>query len=183
MGLSFLVGILYSINFIFFSSCSVINGDGDCFSLIPNGATIENETYGRGAGTLYVAGALMFGVSSGTLLILNEGARGKWTIMLPTIAGFTCLAIVLAPPFQGDYETANNNPLYATIAALGLYIAAYVMLKEEGVDEGDVVNIKDDGSIFLNQKYFKYTHGLRMINDKRFNIFSWDENYDQITRK
>tara|TARA_B100000965_G_scaffold358385_1_gene337737 strand:+ start:63 stop:1136 length:1074 start_codon:yes stop_codon:yes gene_type:complete len=141
LGLSFLVGILYSINFIFFSSCSVINGDADCFSLIPNGATIENETYGRGAGTLYVAGALMFGVSSGTLLILNEGARGKWTIMLPTIAGFTCLAMVLAPPFQGDYETANNNPLYATIAALGLYIAAYVMLKEEGVDDGLAFNM------------------------------------------
>ena len=141
LGISFLIGMLYSINFIFFSSCSVINGDGDCFSLIPNGATPENEAYGRGAGTLYVAGSLMFGVSMGTLLLLNEGARGKWTIMLPTIAGFTCLAIVLAPPFQGDYETANNNPLYATIAALGLYIAAYVMLKEEGVDEGLAFNM------------------------------------------
>mgnify|MGYP006103841883 CR=1 FL=1 len=139
--LSFLIGILYSINFIFFSSCSVVNGDGDCFSLIPNGATPDDEAYGRGAGTLYVAGVLMFGVITGNLLILNEGARGKWTIMLPTIAGFTCLAIVLAPPFQGDYESANNNPLYATLAALGLYTAAYVMLKEEGVDEGLACNM------------------------------------------
>ena len=136
LSLSFLIGILYSINFIFFSSCSVINGDGDCFSLIPNGATPENEAYGRGAGTLYVAGALMAGSIMGNLLILNEGARGKWTIMIPTIAGFTCLAIVLAPPFQGDYVSANSNPLYATIVALGLYTAAYVMLKDEGVDEG-----------------------------------------------
>ena len=136
LSLSFLIGILYSINFIFFSSCSVINGDGDCFSLIPNGATPENEAYGRGAGTLYVAGALMAGSIMGNLLILNEGARGKWTIMIPTIAGFTCLAIVLAPPFQGDYVSVNSNPLYATIAALGLYTAAYVMLKDEGVDEG-----------------------------------------------
>jgi len=141
LGLSFLIGILYSINFIFFSSCAVINGDGDCFALIYNGATPENEAYGRGAGTLYVAGALMFGVITGNMLILNEGARGKWTIMLPTIAGFTCLAIVLAPPFQGDYVTANNNPLYATILALGLYTAAYVMLKEEGVDEGLAFNM------------------------------------------
>ena len=77
LSLSFLIGILYSINFIFFSSCSVINGDGDCFSLIPNGATPENEAYGRGAGTLYVAGALMAGSIMGNLLILNEGARGK----------------------------------------------------------------------------------------------------------
>jgi len=139
--LSFLIGILYSINFIFFSSCSVVNGDGDCFSLIPNGATPDDEAYGRGAGTLYVAGVLMFGVITGNLLILNEGARGKWTIMLPTIAGFTCLAIVLAPPFQGDYESANNKPLYATLAALGLYTAAYMMLKEEGVDEGLAFNM------------------------------------------
>jgi len=138
--LSFLIGILYSINFIFFSSCSVVNGEG-CFDLISNGAAPEDEAYGRGAGTLYVAGVLMFGVITGNLLILNEGARGKWSIMLPTIAGFTCLAIVLAPPFQGDYESANNTPLYATLAALGLYIGAYVMLKEEGVDEGLAFNM------------------------------------------
>ena len=141
LGLSFLIGIAYSINFIFFSSCSVVNGDGDCFSLIPNGADPSHESYGRGAGTLYVAGALMFGAIIGNLLILNEGARGKWTIMIPTIAGFTSLAIVLAPPFQGGYEAVNNTPLFATIAALGLYVAAYVMLKEEGVDEGLAFNM------------------------------------------
>ncbi len=141
LSLSFVIGFLYSINFLFFSSCSVVNGDGDCTALIPNGAAVDHESYGRGAGTLYVAGALMAGVIMGNLLILNEGAKGKWTIMIPTIAGFTCLAIVLAPPFQGDYESANNNPLYATIAALGLYTAAYVMLKEEGVDEGLAFNM------------------------------------------
>ena len=32
-----------------------------------------------------------------------------------------------------------------------------------------IVDIKDDGSIFLNQNYFKYTHGLRMIKEHRFN--------------
>ena len=141
LSLSFVIGFLYSVNFLFFSSCSVVNGDGDCTALIPNGAAVDHESYGRGAGTLYVAGALMAGVIMGNLLILNEGAKGKWTIMIPTIAGFTCLAIVLAPPFQGDYESANNNPLYATIAALGLYTAAYVMLKEEGVDEGLAFNM------------------------------------------
>ena len=140
LSLSFLVGFLYSINFLFFSSCSVINGD-DCFALIPNSAETDHESYGRGAGTLYVAGSLMAGVIMGTVLILNEGARGKWTIMIPTIAGFTCLAIVLAPPFQGDYASTDSKPLYATLAALGLYVAAYVMLKEEGVDEGLSFNL------------------------------------------
>ena len=51
LSLSFLIGLLYSINFIFFSSCSVVNGDGDCFALIPNGADPSHESYGRGAGT------------------------------------------------------------------------------------------------------------------------------------
>jgi len=132
---SALIGTLYAINFIFFSSCAVVNGD-DCFALIPNNADPDHESYGRGAGTLYVAGSLVLGTVLGTFLILNEGARGKWTIMIPTIAGFTCLAIVLAPPFQGDYVSASNNPLIATVIALGCYVAAYVMLKEEGVDEG-----------------------------------------------
>ena len=133
--ISALIGTLYAINFIFFSSCAVVNGD-DCFALIPNNADPDHESYGRGAGTLYVAGALVSGTVLGTMLILNEGARGKWTIMIPTIAGFTCLAIVLAPPFQGGYESASNNPLIATVIALGCYTAAYFLLREEGVNEG-----------------------------------------------
>ena len=32
----------------------------------------------------------------------------------------------------------------------------------------EIVDIKNDGSIFLNQKYFKYTYGLRMINENKF---------------
>ena len=32
----------------------------------------------------------------------------------------------------------------------------------------NIVDIKNDGSIFLNQKFFKYTYGLRMINHKKF---------------
>ena len=132
---SALIGTLYAINFIFFSSCSVVNGD-DCFALIPSNADPDHESYGRGAGTLYVAGSLVLGTVLGTFLILNEGARGKWTIMLPTLAGFTCLVIVLAPPFQGDYESSSNNPLIASAIALACYAAAYFLLKEEGVDEG-----------------------------------------------
>jgi len=34
--------------------------------------------------------------------------------------------------------------------------------------KSEVVDIKEDGSIFLNQKYFKYTYGLRMINKNKF---------------
>ena len=34
--------------------------------------------------------------------------------------------------------------------------------------KSEIVDIKEDGSIFLNQKYFKYTYGLRMIKEKKF---------------
>jgi len=34
--------------------------------------------------------------------------------------------------------------------------------------KSDIVDIKEDGSIFLNQKYFKYTYGLRMIKENKF---------------
>ena len=38
--------------------------------------------------------------------------------------------------------------------------------------KSEIVEIKSDGSIVLNQKYFNYTSGLRMINEKKFkNIF------------
>ena len=37
--------------------------------------------------------------------------------------------------------------------------------------KSEIVDIKDDGSIFLNQKYFKYTYGLRMINEKNLMIY------------
>ena len=29
----------------------------------------------------------------------------------------------------------------------------------------NLVDIKDDGSIWLNQKYYEYSTGLRMVND------------------
>ena len=35
--------------------------------------------------------------------------------------------------------------------------------------KSEIIDIKNDGSIFLNQKYFKYTYGLRMIKENKFN--------------
>jgi len=34
--------------------------------------------------------------------------------------------------------------------------------------KSEIVDIKEDGSVFLNQKYFKYTYGNRMIKEKKF---------------
>jgi carbamoyltransferase len=50
----------------------------------------------------------------------------------------------------------------------------------------NLVDIKEDGSIFLNLKFFKYTYGLKMVNDKLFNqLFNLkrrDED-DEITQQ
>jgi len=51
--------------------------------------------------------------------------------------------------------------------------------------KSEIVDIKDDGSIFLNQKYFKYTYGLRMIKEKRFKSlfgFSTRKEEEEITQ-
>ena len=48
-----------------------------------------------------------------------------------------------------------------------------------------IVDIKEDGSIFLNQKYFAYTHGLKMINETKFKEvfgFSTRNEEDRITQ-
>lgn len=38
----------------------------------------------------------------------------------------------------------------------------------------ELVDIRDDGSIWLNQKYFSYATGLRMVNDKKWeNLFGF----------
>ena len=34
--------------------------------------------------------------------------------------------------------------------------------------KSEIVDIKEDGSIFLNQEYFKYTYGLRIIKENKF---------------
>lgn len=48
-----------------------------------------------------------------------------------------------------------------------------------------IVDVKNDGSIFLNQDYFKYTFGLKMINEKKFkNLFHMTtrKENDEITQ-
>ncbi len=42
----------------------------------------------------------------------------------------------------------------------------------------DLIDIKEDGSIWLNQAYFNYATGLRMINDKK-----WEKLFGVPTRK
>jgi len=52
--------------------------------------------------------------------------------------------------------------------------------------KSEIVDIKDDGSIFLNQKYFKYTYDLSMVKEDKFQeLFgiSTRKEEDKITQK
>ena len=52
--------------------------------------------------------------------------------------------------------------------------------------KSEIIEIKNDGSLFLNQKYFKYTYGLRMINERNFiKLFkiSTRKEEEEITQK
>ena len=52
--------------------------------------------------------------------------------------------------------------------------------------KSEIVEIKDDGSIFLNEKYFKYTYGLRMIKENMFKSlfgFNTRKEEENITQK
>jgi len=51
--------------------------------------------------------------------------------------------------------------------------------------KSEIVDIKEDGSIFLNQNYFKYTYGLRMIKEDKFKSlfgFNTREEEEQISQ-
>ena len=133
LGLSSVIMLVYSVNFIFFADCHVINGDG-CTSILTNGADADHASYGRGADVLQLAGTLMLGLFMGNMLLLNEGAKGKWSLMLPGLIGFIVLLWVLA--VTGDYESSSSNPMIATAIGTLLYGMAYYFLIEEGVNEG-----------------------------------------------
>ncbi|RZD48472.1 MAG: hypothetical protein CXT66_05935 [Methanobacteriota archaeon] len=133
LGLSSVIMLVYTVNFIFFADCHVINGTG-CTSILTSGAAEDHSSYDRGAGFLNVAGCLMLGLFMGNLLMLNEGARAKWSLMIPGLIGFSVLTLVLA--VTGDYEAPNNNPMIAAGIATLLYGAAYYFMIEEGVNEG-----------------------------------------------
>jgi hypothetical protein len=153
LGLSALIMLVYAMNFIFFANCYTTDGtdatvDMDtgvwmageaCTSILTNGAALDSENFGRGVETLQLLGALMLGLAMSNLLILNEGAKGKWSLMLPIVAGLVTMSIVM---IMGRDELPNNNPLIATIFVTAAYTGAYFFLKEEGVDDGLTFEVK-----------------------------------------
>ena len=69
------------------------------------------------------------------MLIILEGAKGKWTIMLPVIIGMTAMTVCIWMNWNPD-SAASETPKYVSIFVTLVYIGAYVSLREEGVNDG-----------------------------------------------
>ncbi|MDC0533531.1 carbamoyltransferase [Candidatus Pelagibacter sp.] len=64
-------------------------------------------------------------------------------------------------------------------------LAPYGYSKYDNIIEKELIDIKDDGSFRLNQKYFNYTTGMTMINEKFNNLFGQrprDSKKEKITQ-
>tara|TARA_B100001564_G_scaffold216757_1_gene182569 strand:- start:134 stop:1150 length:1017 start_codon:yes stop_codon:yes gene_type:complete len=131
--ISALVSLIYSLNFLLFGDCYVTGGDG-CFTILSNDAAEGTQAWGRGAPETGFNGALMFGITLATLLLLNEGAKGMWRMMIPGLIGFTAMTVSIW--MHGDFEDASEAPKFVTPIVTALYGAAYFLLKDEGVNDG-----------------------------------------------
>ncbi|MFL2951305.1 MAG: hypothetical protein ACJZ67_00960 [Candidatus Thalassarchaeaceae archaeon] len=144
--LTALVTLVYSLNFMFFSACYTTGGESsigvECFTLLDNGITpfqasqTGDPAFGAGAPEFAFNGILMFGIFMSTMLILNEGARGMWKVMLPVLAGLVVASAVVWI-FWNDASESSEAPKFLTPIVTLAYAGAYMMLRsEDEVDEG-----------------------------------------------
>jgi len=137
LGISAFLLLIYSISFMFFST-EYVTGSDTGFALIDNGLAGmlgEDPAYGMGGIETGFNGVLFFGIFISTMLIMFEGAKGKWTIMLPVILGMTTMTVCIWMNWNPD-SAASETPKYVSIFVTLIYIAAYALLREEGVNEG-----------------------------------------------
>ena len=134
LGFTALMFFLYGMSFLFFGDCYVIGGNG-CFALLDNGVLPDDVAYGHGGPETAFNGALFFGIFISTMIILNEGARGKWVIMLPVIIGSAIMSVCIWV-YWNDASEAGQLPKYVSAIVTLVYTGAYILLREEGVNEG-----------------------------------------------
>ena len=136
LGLSAFLLLLYSISFMFFSTEYVTGGDTG-FALIDNGlgGMKDDVAYGMGGIETGFNGVLFFGIFISTMLILFEGAKGKWTIMLPVLAGMVTMTVCIWMNWNSE-SAASETPKYVSIFVTLLYAVSYFLLRDEGVNEG-----------------------------------------------
>mgnify|MGYP004308242621 CR=1 FL=1 len=121
---------------MFFATEYVTGGDTG-FSLINNGlaGVQSDEAYGHGGPESAFNGVLFFGIFISTMLILFEGAKGKWRIMLPVTIGMATMSACIWAYWNPD-SAASDTPKYVSILVTLVYFAAYMFLREEGVNDG-----------------------------------------------
>ena len=136
LGISAFLLFLYSVSFMFFATEYVTGGDTG-FALLTNGlaGVASDPAYGHGGIETGFNGVLFFGIFMSTMLIILEGAKGKWTIMLPVIIGMTAMTVCIWMNWNPD-SAASETPKYVSIFVTLVYIGAYVSLREEGVNDG-----------------------------------------------
>ena len=136
LGISAFLLFLYSVSFMFFATEYVTGGDTG-FALLTNGlaGVASDPAYGHGGIETGFNGVLFFGIFMSTMLIILEGAKGKWTIMLPVIIGMTAMTVCIWMNWNPD-SAESETPKYVSIFVTLVYIGAYVSLREEGVNEG-----------------------------------------------
>ena len=130
-----IVSLVYALNFMFFADCYVTGG-ADGFTLLSNDTSEGMNSWGNGGPETAFNGALMFGIFISTAIILNEGAKGKWSTMIPVMMGLATMTAVLWLYWGEDLDSAET-PKYVTPILLVAYTAAYFLLKgEDEVDDG-----------------------------------------------
>ena len=112
----------------------VTGGEG-CFSLLNNGTTSADAAWGNGAPEFAFNGILMFGILMSNLLILNEGAKGKWTIMIPVLIGFVVGTVVLWTMWV-ENGSSEAPKFVLPIVTLAYAAAYYLLMGEDEVNEG-----------------------------------------------
>ncbi len=135
LGFSALMFLLYSVSFMFFGECYVTGGEV-CFAPLDNGITVDTDpAFGMGGPETAFNGVLFFGIFISTMLILFEGARGKWIIMLPSSLGMVSMTFGVWN-YWNDESMAGPLPKYMSIIVTLIYIGGYLSLRNEGVNEG-----------------------------------------------
>ena len=135
LGFSALMFLLYSFTFMFFGDCYVTGGEV-CFAPLNNGITdITDPAYGAGGPETAFNGVLFFGIFISTMLILFEGAKGKWIIMLPCSLGLISMTFGVWNWWNVE-SMAGPLPKYMSILVTLIYIGGYLSLRNEGVNYG-----------------------------------------------
>ena len=136
LGITALITLVYCINFMYFGNCWAINGT-DCTVLIPNGVSdVTNVGFGQGGPEQSFNGILMFGIFLSTMIILNEGARGMWKIMIPVLISLATSAIVINI-FWNDASDSSTVPRIISPVITILYGLAYwQFMGEDEVNSG-----------------------------------------------